>query len=330
MAHLLQRAFEQSYLSGYHSSSFSSSGSPSRDGVDRDGPLPLQPSSLNVTPAHLGGFVGTGTCSSGVIPPAYAARIAALAAKDADALVALLDLVAGLDAAATDMCTREWVLAMKFEPLLFAPEEFPVNVAFVAQYHSCLVELANMLRDGRVDTPKCAGAAWYVKRTHARTHARTHTHTNCRHIILTNTHPPPPPLTPPLRRALHSTAQRALRAPSAYPHTTAAAKDTSQHASDSYKTYAVCAQEVLERLESDILAPAGYKFEDLRDIDARLAQDARLGAKRTLSPRAWDQPMPAKENDSDRNISWFPEPMVNAPPSPWARSSKARKSVYFR
>jgi len=302
MAHLLQRAFEQSYLSGYHSSSFSSSPSGSPCGVDgvvggvdgdlvRDGPLPLQPSSLNVTPpAHLGGFVGTGTCSSGVIPPAYAARIAALAAKDADALVALLDLVAGLDAAATDMCTREWVLAMKFEPLLFAPEEFPVNVAFVAQYHSCLVELANMLRDGRVDTPKCAGAAW----------------------------------------ALHSTAQRALRAPSAYPHTTAAAKDTSQHASDSYKTYAVCAQEVLERLESDILAPAGYKFEDLRDIDARLAQDARLGAKRTLSPRAWDQPMPAKENDSDRNISWFPEPMVNAPPSPWARSSKARKSVYFR
>ena len=121
--------------------------------------------------------MGTGTCSSGVIPPAYAARIAALAAKDADALVALLDLVAGLDAAATDMCTREWVLAMKFEPLLFAPEEFPVNVAFVAQYHSCLVELANMLRDGRVDTPKCAGAAWYVKRTHAHTHTHTHTHT---------------------------------------------------------------------------------------------------------------------------------------------------------
>ena len=208
MAHLLQRAFEQSYLSGYHSSSFSSSSGSGVDGVVggvdgdlvRDGPLPLQPSSLNVTPAHLGGFVGTGTCSSGVIPPAYAARIAALAAKDADALVALLDLVAGLDAAATDMCTREWVLAMKFEPLLFAPEEFPVNVAFVAQYHSCLVELANMLRDGRVDTPKCAGAAWYVKRTH------THTHTNCRHIILTNTQTPPSHPTSSQGTALDGTA----------------------------------------------------------------------------------------------------------------------------
>ena len=139
-----------------------------------------------------------------------------------------------------------------------APEAFEVNVAFVAHYQACVKELANMLGDGRLEAPKCAGAAWCV--SPPATNAHTRGGGGGSRV--------PKPHT----RALHCTAQRALRPASAYPHTVTGPLADAPPCEDAR------VESVLANIASEVLRPCGYAFADLRSVDARLGPsvDRRL------------------------------------------------------